>query len=502
MDLFWAFLPKKTNPSAVGRFCALVLGMLLVLPPLRGQCQGNAVIEDEIKAVKEALAKNRRPTTFSNTVEDMYFDCAARKLASQYFSLTEAERSKVKKLDFYALHMKSYAAACINNVMEEVKRINKSRNVKVEVYREQAFKEYLKKELSKDIESDETTRGRVNYEDLCNCIYSKVKYTPLENGKLMDMGDPKGYYNTHVLPPCISVSLIAVDPDAKANEAKAAFSASLYDDVSGTLPQERIKTLPYKGTRTIAFSIGKTAYDGVIDSGASYLVLTTDIERELLLEGIIDKSKYLEPVELEVADGRSISVRRMVIPNIVLGGFTIRNVVACVVPSAKTILVGKSLLNKFRRWSFDNESGELLLDNRTAQQLARPSFLQAKRSESRTPCSPAPGNEGKVYTYVEQMPRFPGGPDALLPYILNALVRQDSAGSGAEDRTTGSIYVSFTVDCGGNVVDVRMIKKSPTLSEYLHNEVMRVVKSLPAFTPGKQNGRAVDVSFTMPITVK
>ena len=67
------------------------------------------------------------------------------------------------------------------------------------------------------------------------------------------------------------------------------------------------------------------------------------------------------------------------------------------------------------------------------------------------------------------------------------------------NQVEGRIFVSFTVNAQGDVSDVKVVKG---LGSGLDEETMRAVKTLPKFIPGKQNGRAVSVSFTVPITFK
>lgn len=106
--------------------------------------------------------------------------------------------------------------------------------------------------------------------------------------------------------------------------------------------------------------------------------------------------------------------------------------------------------------------------------------------------------ENKVYTYVEQMPQLPGGGGnaAIVAAIQKATKYPRMAqNNGVEGR----IFVSFTVNAEGDVSDVKVVKG---LGSGLDEETIRAVKTLPKFIPGKQNGRAVSVSFTVPITFK
>ena len=106
--------------------------------------------------------------------------------------------------------------------------------------------------------------------------------------------------------------------------------------------------------------------------------------------------------------------------------------------------------------------------------------------------------ENKVYTYVEQMPELPngGGQTAIVAAIQKAVRYPPMA---LRNQVEGRIFASFTVNPQGDVVDVKVVKG---LGSGLDEETIRAIKTLPKFRPGKQNGRAVSVSFTVPITYK
>lgn len=105
---------------------------------------------------------------------------------------------------------------------------------------------------------------------------------------------------------------------------------------------------------------------------------------------------------------------------------------------------------------------------------------------------------GKPYTYVEQMPQLPGGGGtAAIVAAIQKAVRYPSL--ALRNGVEGKIFVSFTVDPKGEVTDVKIVKG---LGSGLDEETMRAIKTLPRFIPGKQNGREVSVSFTVPVTYR
>ncbi|WP_245849614.1 energy transducer TonB [Hymenobacter crusticola] len=102
--------------------------------------------------------------------------------------------------------------------------------------------------------------------------------------------------------------------------------------------------------------------------------------------------------------------------------------------------------------------------------------------------------ENKVYTYVEQMPVFPGGNDALLAAIQKNTKYPPLA---LRNQVEGKVFITFVVGPDGAVSGVTVQKG---IGSGCDEAAVAAVKTLPRFTPGKQNGRAVSVSFTVPVT--
>ena len=104
----------------------------------------------------------------------------------------------------------------------------------------------------------------------------------------------------------------------------------------------------------------------------------------------------------------------------------------------------------------------------------------------------------RPYTFVEQMPELPtGGGQLAIVAAIQKAVRYPSM--ALRNQVEGRVYVSFTVDPRGEVTDVKIVKG---LGSGIDEETIRAIKTLPRFIPGKQNGREVSVSFTVPITYK
>ena len=126
----------------------------------------------------------------------------------------------------------------------------------------------------------------------------------------------------------------------------------------------------------------------------------------------------------------------------------------------------------------DEEGGEVL----KAQQVA---VDEAPKEE-----------ETKVFDVVEQMPSFPGGDAALMKFLSEHIKYPVVA---EENGIQGRVIATFVVERDGSITDVKVIK---SVDPSLDKEAIRVLKSMPKWIPGKQNGSAVRVKYTVPVTFR
>ena len=113
----------------------------------------------------------------------------------------------------------------------------------------------------------------------------------------------------------------------------------------------------------------------------------------------------------------------------------------------------------------------------------------ARAQNTDTPCC-------KVYQVVEQMPQFPGGQAAMMKFIADSL-RYPSV--SCEHRIEGRVVVQFVVDCEGNILNPLVVRSVDPL---LDREAIRLVKLMPKWIPGRQNGKPVNVVCVVPIRFK
>ena len=100
-----------------------------------------------------------------------------------------------------------------------------------------------------------------------------------------------------------------------------------------------------------------------------------------------------------------------------------------------------------------------------------------------------------VYSFVEQMPVFPGGIDSLNEFIFKNLNTNCDAD---KDCLSGNVFVKFIVNENGSVSNAQIIKP---ISPQFDQEVLRVISLMPNWTPGKQSGNKVKVWYTLKVNI-
>ena len=103
----------------------------------------------------------------------------------------------------------------------------------------------------------------------------------------------------------------------------------------------------------------------------------------------------------------------------------------------------------------------------------------------------------KAYDVVEVMPKFKGGESAMMEFLMMNMKYPQTA---VKAKQQGRVIVGFIVRKDGTVSDVHITRSVGY--DVLDKEAMRVVKSMPAWEPGKQKGKPVDVKYFVPITFR
>ena len=112
------------------------------------------------------------------------------------------------------------------------------------------------------------------------------------------------------------------------------------------------------------------------------------------------------------------------------------------------------------------------------------------------PPAPKPEVATKVFDVVEEMPSFPGGQAALMSFLSSNIKYPVVA---QENGVQGRVIVGFVVERDGSITDVKVMR---SVDPSLDREAQRVVRAMPRWKPGKQNGSAVRVKYTVPVVFR
>ena len=111
------------------------------------------------------------------------------------------------------------------------------------------------------------------------------------------------------------------------------------------------------------------------------------------------------------------------------------------------------------------------------------------------PKEATPNNE-PTFKVVDEMPKFPGGQEGLMRYLAKNIKYPTMA---QQNKEQGKVLVQIVIGKDGNVSNIKILEG---VSAWLDAEAIRVVRGMPKWEPGKQNGQAVAVEYTFPITFR
>jgi TonB family protein len=120
----------------------------------------------------------------------------------------------------------------------------------------------------------------------------------------------------------------------------------------------------------------------------------------------------------------------------------------------------------------------------------------SRRRNAAQTIKPSGNTEEKVFTFVEESPEFRGGQGALMGFLsANICYPTLARNKGIE----GKVYLSFVVSKIGFTENIKVLRG---IGGGCDEEAVRVVSNMPQWKPGKQNGQAVRVQYTLPIQFK
>ncbi|NEN25208.1 TonB family protein [Cryomorpha ignava] len=107
-----------------------------------------------------------------------------------------------------------------------------------------------------------------------------------------------------------------------------------------------------------------------------------------------------------------------------------------------------------------------------------------------------PDGSPVAFTTIESMPDYPGGEEAMMMYLANAITYPADA---KEEGVEGEVVVSFLIGTEGWIEDINILK---SVHPSIDTEVIRIMSAMPQWTPGYQDGKPVKVQYNLPVNFK
>jgi hypothetical protein len=201
--------------------------------------------------------------------------------------------------------------------------------------------------------STHKTLDSARLKNFCACQVELIKVKQLSDAELKTINDPNSLLFFELMHNC-------GNPFSSRELSGHEWAASAARDVRGPAA-DTISMLDVGGMSFVKLKIGSQVLVWMLDTGASEMLITKDMEETLTKENILSQDNYLGSEEFEMANGQVDTCRRYRVNNIRIGKFYLDNIVVSVSETAKRLLVGRSLLNKFSNWTLDNRTKTLVL---------------------------------------------------------------------------------------------------------------------------------------------
>ncbi len=187
----------------------------------------------------------------------------------------------------------------------------------------------------------------------CSCQLQLIKEKKLTDAKLEALQNPNSILFYEMMYTCGNPF------EQKTNETKN-WNPNRVNDLKGP-SVDTLSILNLDGMTYLKIKIGSLVYFWLFDTGATDFLITKEMEKTLLIEQVLTDANYLGVGQYEMANGEVENCKRYTVNNIKIGDYNIDNIVVAVSEKSKKIIAGKTLFNKFKSWSINNELNKLIL---------------------------------------------------------------------------------------------------------------------------------------------
>jgi hypothetical protein len=187
----------------------------------------------------------------------------------------------------------------------------------------------------------------------CNCQLQLLKSKRITDMEMQTLDDPNSILFYEMIYKCGY-------PFATGGEEEKNWNPNAAKDINGPA-SDTVPVLNLNGMTYIKINIGLSTYIWLFDTGASDLLITEEMEKQMKADNLLPDSNYIGIGEYEMANGIVDTCRKYRVDNLGFGKFTINNVTVAVTSKGKKIIAGRSILNKFSQWTLNNRRNALIL---------------------------------------------------------------------------------------------------------------------------------------------
>ena len=148
-----------------------------------------------------------------------------------------------------------------------------------------------------------------------------------------------------------------------------------------------------------------------------------------------------------------------------------------------------------KHFKADTSNGILFVNTKEYVKNGKKELVSAT-VKAKEPKEEETGTGEKAFDVVEQMPQFPGGDIELMKFLSENVKYPEAA---LKAGTQGRVVATFIVEADGSITNVKVVKK---VSDEIDAEAVRVIKAMPKWKPGMQNGKVVRVKYTIPVSFR
>jgi hypothetical protein len=189
-------------------------------------------------------------------------------------------------------------------------------------------------------------------ENFCSCQLDLIKSKKILDDEMKAINDPNSILFYQVMATC-------GDPFSTGENDKG-WTATSEKDISGP-ETDTILVLGLNGMHYLKLKVGSVVYFWLLDTGASDMFITKDLEQVLLNEKVLTPGNYKGVGLYELANGVVDTCRKYLLPSLLMGHYTINDITVAVSDKGRRVIAGKTLLNKFSYWMINNKENKLIL---------------------------------------------------------------------------------------------------------------------------------------------